>query len=102
MSGNTRLNPVMAQMLKPFAPKPVDDTKRIELQAKEIERLRKEIEDIFRLPFPVDLSTSNRLEDEREVTADPSIVRQVIDQVIEDNLGLIEGRVIEMIRRSNP
>ena len=88
--------------LRPFAPPPITEAMRIEAQAHEIARLRADLESLLRLPFDVDLSTSNRLEDEREVTADPSIVRQVIDDVIEDNLILIEGRVIEMIRRSNP
>jgi len=88
--------------IRPFAPPTVrGDTDRILIQAHEIARLRRELESLLRLPFDVDLSTSNRLEDENEVTADPAIVRQVIDDVIEDNLILIESRVIAMMRRSN-
>ena len=88
--------------LRTFAPPALtyaEQTAVIENQARRLAALREELNALLRLPFDVDLSTSNRLEDEDEVTADPAIVRKVIDEVIEDNMLLIAGRIEEQMRR---
>ena len=87
--------------LSPFAPMAMtyaDQTRVIERQARTIARLRGELNDLLRLPFEVDLSNTNRLENERPITAPEHIVRAEIDAVIEAHIEEIEYRVTQRVR----
>ena len=82
---NANLNPVMAQALSPFAGKPAKTAQQ-------------ELNDLLRIPFYVDLSSSGRLEDEQEIRVPDEVVKEVISNFIELHMPEIEARLCMLVR----
>jgi hypothetical protein len=97
----TALHPVMAQVVRPFAP-PASDADRIAKMQAQLRKAREDDVSLLRLPFRVEVESqpATRLAEAEYtlVTIDEDLVREAVDWLIDRNMGELEAKALELQR----